>query len=434
MLSIVSAEYNLNTENVLVLYDPELIHLNDSTTLTTPVSNFIDYLNDQFIVTTSNYDNQEIELFYQDFPKYQHIVFFPSSKKAIKLKDELNQHNLLRFINEEGNVLVIGGSIGVLPEGIRGFLNEIGIYPSPKNYKYFDYFNTKNGNNNNVVELTQENIIKSRLISDSNSLIGSEYDGNAALISNNEHIFPIVRSSSTGYTNKIGESSMDGETTWTFGEQGYLAVGFQALNNARLTWLGSSSLLSVQELYKWCFQKQGNLKLQFVEHIKANEPEKPNPQLYRIKDQAIYTIGVSELVDGKWIPFKVDKDEDQLQLSFKMLDPYQRLNLIPLGEVSSNESDASQLDTYAYYVNFTIPDHHGMFTFELDYKRVGLSYLSDSRVVTVRHLANDEFKRSWDITNAWLYIASTTLVIVSWFIFVVSYIYVGKPNTIKKNE
>ncbi|RCK56606.1 Dolichyl-diphosphooligosaccharide--protein glycosyltransferase subunit WBP1 [Candida viswanathii] len=434
LITIVSAKHALlNTEHVLVLYDPELVPLNDSAKLTPAVSQFITYLYDKFSVTTSTYnddDAQEISLFYEDFPKYQHIVFFPSSKKAIKLKEVLNQHNLLKFINEDGNVLVVGGSSGVLPDGIRGFLNEVGIYPAPKNFKYVDHFNAKKGG---VVELKLENIVSSRLIK-GDELIGAEYDGSAALISNNEHIFPIVRSSATGYTGKAGDVAMDAESTWTFGQQGYLAVGFQALNNARLVWLGSSSLLAVPELYQWCFQRQGKLKLQFVQHVKANEPDRPDPQLYRIKDQAIYTIGVSELVDGEWVPFKVESDEDQLQLSFKMLDPYQRLNLRPLGEVSSNEADASQLDTYAYYANFTVPDHHGMFTFELDYKRVGLSYLSDKRVVTVRHLANDEFKRSWDITNSWLYVASTAFVIVAWFIFVVSYIYVGKPNTAKKNE
>ena len=72
-------------------------------------------------------------------------------------------------------------------------------------------------------------------------------------------------------------------------------------------------------------------------------------------------------------------------------------------------------------------------TFELDYKRPGLSYLVDKRVVTVRHLANDEFKRSWDISNSWLYVASAVFVIIAWFVFVVSYIYIGKSNYSKKN-
>ena len=105
-------------------------------------------------------------------------------------------------------------------------------------------------------------------------------------------------------------------TNMDLGEQGYLAVGFEALNNARLVWVGSNSLLAEPQLYKWCFQQQGKLKLQFVEHIKADEPSKPNPHLYRIKDQAIYTIGVSEFVDGKWIPFEV-KDEKSITIVFQ---------------------------------------------------------------------------------------------------------------------
>ena len=140
--------------------------------------------------------------------------------------------------------------------------------------------------------MNRDNVVEgNRLVQE---LSVTKYDGNAALISNNELIFPIVRSSATGYTNKVGEP-IDADKTWTFGEQGYLAVGFEALNNARLVWVGSNSLLAEPQLYKWCFQQQGKLKLQFVEHIKADEPSKPNPHLYRIKDQAIYTIGYLNL-------------------------------------------------------------------------------------------------------------------------------------------
>ncbi|EMG49752.1 WBP1 Dolichyl-diphosphooligosaccharide--protein glycosyltransferase subunit WBP1 [Candida maltosa Xu316] len=426
LLAIVNVSA-LVLENALVLHDPELFQLNDPESLTPEVAEFINYLNQNFNVKITDYNDEELTLFYEDFPRYQHLILFPSSKKSIKAKQALNQHNLLQFINEEGNVFVIGGSKGVLPDGIRGVLNEVGIYPSPKNYQYIDHFNSKDG----VVQLSQENVVKGNKLVESLSTVA--YEGNAALISNNEYIFPIIRSSATGYTNKVGES-VNAETTWTFGEQGYLAVGLQALNNARLVWIGSSSLLAEPSLYKWGLQQQGKLKLQFVQHIKADEPGNLNPHLYRIKDQAIYSIGVSELVDGKWVPFQVKNDDEQLQLAFKMLDPYQRLNLRPLGPVSSQEGNDTELDTYAYYIEFTVPDHHGMFTFELDYKRQGLSYLLDKRVVTVRHLANDEFKRSWDISNSWLYIASTILVIIAWYFFIISYIYVGKPNQTKKNE
>ena len=75
-----------------------------------------------------------------------------------------------------------------------------------------------------------------------------------------------------------------------------------------------------------------------------------------------------------------------------------------------------------------------MFTFELDYKYSGYSYLHDAKVVTVRHLANDEYKRLWEISNSWMYVASALLVVVAWFLFVVNYIYVGTPTTPSKKN
>ena len=426
LLAITNAATVSNKEFALVMYDAALIPLNDTTASLSPeVDQLMTYLTNHYDTTLSQYSDDDVLLFYDDYPRFDHLVLLPSLKKAIGAKAALNQHQLLRFINEGGNILTVGGTEAALPEGIRIFLNEVGIYPAPKGYKYIDHFNSKNG----VVELKNENLIGNNRIVE--KLDNVKYTGNAALISNNELIQPIVKSTKTGYTNKVGQVMSD-EFTWTFGEQGFLAAGFQALNNARLVWIGSADLLVDESLYKWCFQDSGVIKLQFAHHIKANEPENLNPHLYRIKDQAIYTIGVSEYKDGKWVPFEVKNEDEQLQLSFKMLDPYQRLNLSPLSPVSATEN-SGDLDAYAYFVNFTVPDHHGMFTFELDYKRNGLSYILDKKVVTVRHLANDEFKRSWDISNSWLYIASTVLVIIAWFFFVVSYLYVGKPNHVKKN-
>ncbi|CAK9435599.1 uncharacterized protein LODBEIA_P03260 [Lodderomyces beijingensis] len=415
-------------EHALVLYDPELIPLNETAPSLPPdVAKFINFLSSKFETAYADYNDEEVSLFYQGSLRFDHLVLFPSSKKAIKNKSNLNQRQLLKFSNEGGNIFVVGGSNNALVDGIRSFLNEVGIHPAPKNYHYIDHFNSKDG----IVELTEEeNLVEGNRIL--TSLQTSEFSGgSAALVSNSELIQPIVKCSKTGYTNRVDEV-ISGETTWTFGEQGFLAVALQALNNARLVWIGSTDLLADDSLYKWAFQESGVIKLQFVQYVKASEPYIPEPQLWKIKDQAIYTIGVSEYVNGEWVPYKVKQDDEQLQLSFKMLDPYQRLNLKPLGPVSSTENGTT-LDTYAYFANFTIPDHHGMFTFELDYKRKGLSYILDKKVVTVRHLANDEFKRSWDITNSWLYIASTVFVIVAWYFFVMTYIYVGKSNTAKKN-
>ena len=74
----------------------------------------------------------KISICFDDYPRYEHLVLFPSSKKTITSKEALSLHNLLRFINENSNIFVVGGSQSVLPDGLRGFLNELGVFPSPK--------------------------------------------------------------------------------------------------------------------------------------------------------------------------------------------------------------------------------------------------------------------------------------------------------------
>ena len=91
-------------------------------------------------------------------------------------------------------------------------------------------------------------------------------------------------------------------------------------------------------------------------------------------------------------------------------------------------------DMSIFYVQFTIPDHHGMFTFELDYKRPGLSFLNDKRIVAVRHLANDEYKRSWEITNAWMYVASAGFVVIAWLVFVTIFLFIGDEKKVERKE
>lgn len=412
----------------LVLYDSNSYDLTDLKSAGAKVSKLVEDLKEKhgFEVTVKAYADKDVTLFVADAPRYNHLVLLPSSKKAIEAKEGINQHELVKFINSEGNVLVVENSGSVLPGDVRGFLNELGIHPAPKSYRYIDHFNTKKG----VAQLSNDNIVSKRIFGE---FPGGEhgYEGTGALISNNENLFPIVRCTKTGLTGDGSESTASQDKTWTFGEQGFLAVGFQALNNARVSWVGSESLLN-DEVASWTFQEKNVLKLQFVQHMQNDKPELQDSTLYRIKDQVVYTIGVSEYVDNKWVPYVVSDDDDQLQIAFKMLDPYQRLNLQPLGPGMSKE-DGAEEDLYIYYANFTIPDQHGIFTFDLDYRRAGLSYLNDKRIVSVRHLANDEYKRSWEIPNAWFYVASAILVVIAWLAFVVNFLYIGNTNITKKN-
>lgn len=89
-----------------------------------------------------SYSDEDLSLFVADEPRYDHLILLPSSKKAIGNKKGFNQHQLVEFINREGNIFVVGNDETVLPDDVRTFLNEMGIYPAPKGFKYVDHFNS----------------------------------------------------------------------------------------------------------------------------------------------------------------------------------------------------------------------------------------------------------------------------------------------------
>ena len=411
--------------DALVVYDPTVHDLGADPAQLDPLLS--QFFHDAFqLFEVKAYTDETLDLFVAGQVKYLHVVLLPSSRKTMAKKN-LNQRTLVEFVEAEGNVLVVGGNALVIPDDVRLFLNELGIFPSPKGFQLHDYFNEEAA----LVLLSAANFVTPQVLPFVNATGETVlYAGGAALLSNNPLLLPLVQASETSFTSD-DTAALTEDGTWTFGTQGYAACGFQALNNARVAWVGAPSLLG-PELIEWVFQQRGVLKLQYVQHHKAEEPEHlNNSTLYRIKDQIIYTVGVSEFKQGEWVPYEAQGDANQLQLAFKMLDPYQRLNLQPLGPTQSRVD--GPVDTTAYFVNFTAPDHHGMFTFELDYQRAGLSYLLDKRIVTVRHLANDEYKRSWLIPNAWVYIASAGFVVVMWLVFVINFLYIGNVDYSKKN-
>lgn len=410
-LALTTASWS--NKQVLVMYDSSL-------TLPENVPADLFKVNEDFKLSFVDYSDEEAQLFLGEDAIYHHLVFLPSTKRTAAATGIVDKFKLLDFFNKGGNIVAVLSLENSLPESVRLFLNEAGIYPAPKGFVVDDHFDT--------VSVGADSLLEPRILPDAEV---DKYDGTAALVGNNAFTFPLVKAPKTSYTVNPKDASLTAEKTWTLGEQGFLAAAFQGLNSARLAWVGSEQLLT-KELVKWTFQEKGVLKLQFVEHYRADEPGLSNRTQYRIKNDVVYTAGVSEWKDGKWVPYVPATEDDVLQLSFKMLDPYHRLNLTILGPGASEENGPNDLNIF--YVNFTTPDHHGMFTFELDYKRPGLTFIEDRRVVSVRHLANDEYKRSWDITNSWLYMTSFAAVVVAWFLFVMNFMYIGekRPTSAEK--
>jgi oligosaccharyltransferase complex subunit beta len=129
-----------------------------------------------------------------------------------------------------------------------------------------------------------------------------------------------------------------------------------------------------------------------------------------------YNITVSEWDGSKWVPYVTD----DIQVDIKLLDPYHRLTLKPI--------DTTE-DSTVYGVEFKLPDHHGVFSFHTDYKRAGWTFIDEKVILSIRHLANDEYPRSWEITNSWVYITSIVAVLASWIIFLLAFIFAKDKTT-----
>lgn len=133
-------------------------------------------------------------------------------------------------------------------------------------------------------------------------------------------------------------------------------------------------------------------------------------------------IEISEYSHTHWIPFLVPENDD-LQLEFTMLSPFHRLSLQP--------TTTSANSTF-FMTSFTIPDQHGIFAFKVNYKRPFFTNLEVKRQVTVRHIAHDEWPRSWQITGAWPWIAGLWTVVAGFLLFVGVWLYCEPPSQTKR--
>lgn len=80
-------------------------------------------------------------------------------------------------------------------------------------------------------------------------------------------------------------------------------------------------------------------------------------------DQEV-SVQIELFKNGQWQPFQAQ----DIQLEFQMLDPYVRTTLKP--------SPSGNFTTV-----IVAPDSYGVFQFKINYKRMGLTYLSSAEVV-----------------------------------------------------
>ena len=113
-----------------------------------------------------------------------------------------------------------------------------------------------------------------------------------------------------------------------------------------------------------------------------------------------------------------------------MLSPFHRLPLaLDVAHSSPEES--------AYTVSFKVPDQHGIFNFKVNYKRPFLTNVEEKNTVSVRHMAHDEWPRSFVISGAWPWITGIAATVIGWLGFCALWMYsapVGGKKETKKAQ
>lgn len=117
-----------------------------------------------------------------------------------------------------------------------------------------------------------------------------------------------------------------------------------------------------------------------------------------------YTVEISEYNGDSWVPYHAS----DIQLEIIMLDPYIR--------TAMQEAHVAPEHHFGRYkVHTTLPDVYGVFTFKINYKRPGLTYLTVEDVVAIRPFRHDEYPRF--LSAAYPYYTAVGSMIVGFLVF-----------------
>ncbi|KAF8468925.1 Dolichyl-diphosphooligosaccharide--protein glycosyltransferase subunit WBP1 [Kalaharituber pfeilii] len=415
-----------------------------------------------FQLTFLSPKSPDLELFVHGERKWDHILLLPPKSKAYGPK--LTSQLFIDFLDKQGNILVLLDPHNT-PEQLRELGRELEIGLAPRGDIAVDHFHWLPGVEGN--EKTHDLFLVQKPTTGPNkkNYFGGYNDkeeyvafrGSGHTLGNSPLLHPILQASRTAYTYDPNEESLKSENPWSAGQQLYLTTGFQARNNARITFVGSADAFNddfhgldglkkgqtgnkevvsnrgfARDVTAWTFQEVGVLRVDSVRHYATPDLQKSsqtdvateitsNPEIYRIKSDVTFEITLSEYSFDRWVPFQLPAN-DSLQLEFTMLDPYYRLNLKPV-KVTTNGT------TYA--TSFTLPDQHGIFVFHTNYKRPYLSYIDQKIQVTLRHFAHNEYTRSYAITGSWVWLGGLASTIIGWIGFVALWLW-SEPRETKK--
>ncbi|KAF3919618.1 hypothetical protein ABW20_dc0104131 [Dactylellina cionopaga] len=383
--------------------------------------------------------SETLNLFQHEERVYDNIILFPSKLKG--LGPNLQSSNFLNHASNGGNLLILLSSDpeGNVPASVNELAGQLEIFIPPKGFGVVSHFDPAD-----AIEPEHSTLVLDlpTFPSDTKNYFAGDdasakllYKGAGLAIGNSPLVQPILTAPRFAYSYDTKESASyaDDENIFSAGKQLVLVAGVQTRNNARITFVSGADMFAdasftkvaknnkmsanrafAKDVTAWTFKETGVLRVDLVEHWGQEfGPAVINGNVYRIKHDVTFSIALSEYSYDHFTPFTTP-ETDALQLEFTMLDPYYRIPLLP----STSPLTAPNKNTTLYTTTFKTPDQHGVFTFSVNYKRPFLSNVHEKRAVTVRHMAHDEWTRSWGISGSWPWIAGVWVVVLGWVGFV----------------
>jgi len=364
---------------------------------------------------------------------YDHLVIF--SPTVEEFGGNLNVEMLTDFVDNGGNILIAGNSN--LGEVLREIASEVGFEADEEGTSVIDHLNydIKDEGKHTLIIADSKNLIKSDKIT-GGVAAPLLYRGVGLLVDQeNPLVLEILTASSTSYSHNPDLPIK--EFPHAVGKQTVLIAGLQARNNARVVFAGSLEFFSdefflakvepvtgsavasgnkdlAQAVSDWCFKQSGVLKVESISHHREGEDE--SPRFYTIKEQAVYTIVVKELVNGKWVAY----DGKDMQMEFVRIDPFVRVTM-------ENKGNTGKM-----VANFKVPDTYGVYQFKVNYHRVGLTRLYTTNQISVIPLRHDQYERF--IVSAYPYYASAFSMMAGVLIFSIVFLHYKEEEVKKKEE
>lgn len=384
---------NTKTYNTLIVVDKSTSVSN----FTQSYSNLIELIeNIGYKVTVKGSDEASLTIEEYGEYTYDNVLLFGLLLEST-LRNDITVKKLLQFIDNGGNVLqVVSHKPGKFNTQLASELGfKLKITNSGKNYP-----NTK--------------------LNPSLYFIGNLADYPSKQVAYDGVQFQMLRSELT--TEILINNAPVDDTRPDASSSKYinnvLIGAMQARNNARYVLIGSQDFFKfpnnnhlIRNLLEWVFKEKSLLRFSDVKHKKLNV--KPNPSTdvsrvtnfegYTINDEVEYSLKVEIYEDKKWIPYK----GDDIQLELVRIDPFIRKTMT--------------VENGRHVVRFKIPDVYGVYKFQVDYKKEGLTYLFSSDQVSVRPYRHNEYERY--IYSAYPYYLSAFLMMIYVYIFSFVYLY-----------